>query len=612
MDFDHENVRPVMNKDRLSSLPDELIHQILSCIDSKYAVQTCLLSSRWKLLWTSTPCLNFDSDEFGSLLKFSKFVKHVLSNRNHQINVTTLKLSFHGAASQYFVRKIADYVLAHNVQEINVVIVPKKHHEFPPCLFSSRSLKHFYLMSYYLAPCLIPKTPWDFPALTTLYLQEVTFCDVNDDESVNLFSKCVNLKSLTLSRFLANDVEVFDIITPQLSNLTLIHSDFELINLIAPKLEDLTVKDCSIKTLNAPPGLLSLNYTGYSPLQLSNDGFHSLNKVAICLSIHRPRKPYNEEVARKTINMLQEVRSARFLTLNADVVECISSFPELISHHPSPFSNLICVNIDSSMRKDAYKVKMSIEARNFLLENCPSTTFIMELPEAPPKKPRKSKEAREKEKAELVADIESHMTELQTSIEVVKMHSGTKERVKAAFENLMAELQVLAKQMKESAEMQLQVDQRKVQIENHKEEMQMQVERGKLKLPIDSHKMWLEGLEARARPWIEACVGEMGALVNRERDEFYAIYSKKGRFRSLFEKFSRRQRAMFPVAIFLWCHNHLLLPWQLFLHPPPRISTLCREPRHPGMIERVHARSMIRSNKEHWPHSFFTDSKIFI
>ncbi|KAI3728194.1 hypothetical protein L6452_16826 [Arctium lappa] len=525
MDFDHENVRPMMNEDRLSSLPDELIHQILSCIDSKYVVQTCLLSSRWKLLWTSMPCLNFDSDKFGSLLKFSKFVKHVLYDRNHQINVTTLKLSFHGAASQYFVRKIADYVLAHNVQEINVVIVPKKHHEFPPCLFSSRSLKHFYLRSYYLAPCLIPKTPWDFPALTTLYLQEVTFCDVNADESVNLFSKCVNLKSLTLCRFLANDVEVFDIITPRLSNLTLIHSDFELINLVAPELEHLTVEDCSIKTLNAPPGLLSLSYTGYSPLQLSNDGFHSLNKVAICLSIHRSRKPYNEEVARKTINMLQEVQSARFLTLNADVVECISSFPELISHHPSPFSNLIGVNIDSSMRKDAYKVKMSIEARNFLLENCPSATFIMELPEAPPKKPRKSKEAREKEKAELVADIESHMTELQASIEVVKMHSGTKERVKAAFENLMAELQVLAKQMKESAEMQMQVDQRKVQTENHKEEM------------------WLEGLEARARPWIEACVGEMRALVNQEKDEFYAIYSKKGRFRSLFEKFSRRQRA---------------------------------------------------------------------
>ncbi|KAI3728230.1 hypothetical protein L6452_16863 [Arctium lappa] len=554
MDFGHENVRSAINEDRLSSLPDELIHQILSCMDSKFAVQTCLLSSRWKLLWTSMPCLNFASHHFVSLPKFAKFVTHVLSHRNHQIEVTSVKLDFHGAASQFFVRKIANYVFSHNVQELNVVILPKKHHEFPPCLFSSQSLKHFTLSlsSCFFAPCVTPKTPWDFPALTSLHLNEITLCEDNTYKSFDLFSKCANLKNLTLHSFFVNNVEVFDIITPQLSDLTLINGrKLEVINLVAPQLENLTVIDCSIKNPIAPPGLSTLSYRGFPPPQLSKEGFHSLNKVTISLSIYSSNMPFKEEDARKTINLLQEVHSARFLTLNFDIVECISSFPDLISHCPSPFSNLICLNIDSGMRNDAYKVNMSTEARNFLLENSPNATFIMELPEAPPTKAMKQKEAREKRKVKLVEDIERHMTELQASVDLGKMHHGTTEGVKDEFGYLIVDARMLIEQkmmlneqMKESAErhkaeMQIQVDQRTVQTESGRpqielgkvlveEGMQMQVERREL--PIDSHKaeMQLKGREAHTESEgvcaglfarFEVCVQRMLDLVNEGKED---------------------------------------------------------------------------------------------
>ncbi|KAI3728232.1 hypothetical protein L6452_16865 [Arctium lappa] len=562
MDFGHENVRSAINEDRLSSLPDELIHQILSCMDSKFAVQTCLLSSRWKLLWTSMPCLNFASHHFVSLPKFAKFVTHVLSHRNHQIEVTSVKLDFHGAASQFFVRKIANYVFSHNVQELTVVIFPKKHHEFPPCLFSSQSLKHFTLSSYFLAPCVTPKTPWDFPALTSLHLNEVTLCDDNAYKSVDLFSKCVNLKNLTLHFLFVNNVEVFDIITPQLSDLTLTYGrNLKVINLVAPQLENLTIINCSIENLIAPPGFSTLSYRGYPPPRLSKEGFHSLNKVTISLYSNVPCK---EEDARKTINLLQEVHSARFLTLNVDVVECISSFPDLLSHHPSPFSDLICLNIDSSMRNDAYKVKMSTEARNFLLENSPNATFIMELPEAPPTKAMKQKEARAKRKAKLVADIERHMTELQALVELGKMHHGTTEGVKDEFGNLIAEARMLIEQkmmlneqVKESAgrhkaEMQIQFDQRTVQTESGRpqielgkvlveEGMQMQVE--PRELPIDSHKaeMQLKGREAHTR--FEACVPGIRDLVNEGKEDGFSIFKKMDLIRSLLEKLPKRQRA---------------------------------------------------------------------
>ncbi|GJS95860.1 reverse transcriptase domain-containing protein [Tanacetum coccineum] len=199
-EFDPGN-GPVASEDRISSLPDELIHKILSFVDTKYAVQTSMLSSRWKLIWKAMPCLDFASYKFCPLPKFSKFVTNVLSHRNHQIDVSSVKLDFDGAASKAFARKIANYAFSHNVQELTVTSWPQKDHEFPPCLFSSQTLKHFTFSSSSHHQCLTPKTPWNFPALTTLHLSEITLCDDNC-KSVDLSSKCVNLRNLTLETFL--------------------------------------------------------------------------------------------------------------------------------------------------------------------------------------------------------------------------------------------------------------------------------------------------------------------------------------------------------------------------------------------------------------------------
>ncbi|KAF9660624.1 hypothetical protein SADUNF_SadunfUnG0008700 [Salix dunnii] len=45
------------NKDRISSLPDELLSHFLP---SKYAGGTTILSTRWRYPWTSAPALDFD------------------------------------------------------------------------------------------------------------------------------------------------------------------------------------------------------------------------------------------------------------------------------------------------------------------------------------------------------------------------------------------------------------------------------------------------------------------------------------------------------------------------------------------------------------------------
>ncbi|KAJ1271116.1 hypothetical protein BS78_06G104200 [Paspalum vaginatum] len=52
------------NGDRLSDLPDCLLHEIMSRMKAREAVQTCVLSRRWRHLWRSIPCLDVDQGEF--------------------------------------------------------------------------------------------------------------------------------------------------------------------------------------------------------------------------------------------------------------------------------------------------------------------------------------------------------------------------------------------------------------------------------------------------------------------------------------------------------------------------------------------------------------------
>uniref|UniRef100_A0ACD5UAH1 Uncharacterized protein n=1 Tax=Avena sativa TaxID=4498 RepID=A0ACD5UAH1_AVESA len=51
-------------EDRLSALPDALIHTIMSFLKAHQVVQTCVLAKRWTHLWRSVPNLDIDLPEF--------------------------------------------------------------------------------------------------------------------------------------------------------------------------------------------------------------------------------------------------------------------------------------------------------------------------------------------------------------------------------------------------------------------------------------------------------------------------------------------------------------------------------------------------------------------
>jgi hypothetical protein len=48
----------------LRKVEDDLLHAVLSRLKARQAVQTCVLSTRWRHLWRSVPRLDIDQQEF--------------------------------------------------------------------------------------------------------------------------------------------------------------------------------------------------------------------------------------------------------------------------------------------------------------------------------------------------------------------------------------------------------------------------------------------------------------------------------------------------------------------------------------------------------------------
>ncbi|XP_076913998.1 F-box protein At1g60400-like [Bidens hawaiensis] len=369
--------------DRLSSLPDDLIHKILALSNIKQVIEKSVLSPRWRYIWTSMPYLTFSTEDFTTLPKFSKFITKFLSGRDNHTNVNSMKLTFRGKASQTFVKKIMNYAISHNVQQLNVVCMPEKDMEVPLSLFSSQSLKHLsltmqirkgsrYRYNGYLA------STWELPMLTTLELEYVT---LRDDNYVSIFSKCANMKNLTLKNLRTTGLNDFNICHPRLSNLTLENNnlDMKVVNVVAPQLQNLTIKFFYAKFVVSAPALASLHYSGTHALRLSTKGFPSLEKADIC--VYFP----NDPDAHKIFHLLQQLHNVHILTLNLEVVEILSSSVELVLPQSSPFVNLKRLSIYPFKQywpeKAPHKVAMSSQLKSYLLDGSPKCAYTIVLRE---------------------------------------------------------------------------------------------------------------------------------------------------------------------------------------------------------------------------------------
>ncbi|XP_023768592.1 F-box/LRR-repeat protein At5g02910-like [Lactuca sativa] len=339
-------------EDRLNSLPDEIIHKILSFISLREAVGASVLSSRWRRIWTSMPYLNFSIQDL-----FPQFVSKVLSRCNNQTQVDSVKLVVGVPFHDESFKKILHHAFSHSVQQLSITCSIGSRLS----LYSPWSIEDLLLSTGALsASSLFMEKPiHDIPSLTTLHLDEITL----SDKCTDLFSKFTNLNNLSLCTL----------------TLEQTYWRLEAIKVVAPQLKNLSIKFCSGKSLMkiSAPGLTSLVIKGGCRIhQLSTQGFPSLENADLC--IFRPTKAD----AHKIVCLLQKLHNVKFLTLNLEILELLTSSVEPISHQHSPFGNLKILKFLTSYPTTVYmevqpyeNVTTSTEIKNTLQDSFPSAIF---------------------------------------------------------------------------------------------------------------------------------------------------------------------------------------------------------------------------------------------
>ncbi|MCL7023790.1 hypothetical protein MKW94_006516 [Papaver nudicaule] len=88
------------DQDRISALPESILHHILSFLDLKQAIKSSILSSKWRYVWTSLPFLCFDFGLFQTKNSmqpkaklFAKFVDRVFQLRDTSSSIERLNLN---------------------------------------------------------------------------------------------------------------------------------------------------------------------------------------------------------------------------------------------------------------------------------------------------------------------------------------------------------------------------------------------------------------------------------------------------------------------------------------------------------------------------------------
>ncbi|KAK1362688.1 hypothetical protein POM88_047162 [Heracleum sosnowskyi] len=136
--------------DKISQLPDEMIHKILSFSDARYSKK-----------------IPKNSDDE------CKFIDHVLSRRDDQSPIKKLKLSVVHWGSRWIIDWFRDYALSHKVESLQIDSVDHLvRHNLSS--YASQSLKQLKLAMSVKFGTPFEQDMWSLPALTTLDLTCLT------------------------------------------------------------------------------------------------------------------------------------------------------------------------------------------------------------------------------------------------------------------------------------------------------------------------------------------------------------------------------------------------------------------------------------------------------
>ncbi|XP_045826034.1 putative F-box/FBD/LRR-repeat protein At1g78760 [Trifolium pratense] len=327
------------NEDRLSDLPDCVLLHILSFLNSKHAVQTCVLSPKWKHLWKCIPTLILHSSEFSNAKKLAIFVTKILNLRDTTTpSLHTLDFERLGSFEpQRTLKEIVNYACSHNTQlkQLGICVKGDSSIIFPR-ISSCQALTSLKLCVYPKGlysngkRTLFPKS-LNLPALTSLDLTYFAFCASDIADHAEPFSSFNCLNNLIISNCTVMDAPILRISSSTLVNLAMSNnsSDFTKIELFAPSLYTIT-------------------FDGVPHQRLCGSSLSSIKQVNIEADIFSNTF---EELPFVLFSWPQDLINTKSLTVTASNLKILFLVPDLFKAKlPSLLCNLKTLKVCSRMK----------------------------------------------------------------------------------------------------------------------------------------------------------------------------------------------------------------------------------------------------------------------
>ncbi|CAN1299836.1 Putative F-box/LRR-repeat protein At3g28410 [Linum perenne] len=327
--------------DRLSYLPDSVLHHILSFLDTRSAVQTSVLSRQWRGAWKHVPVINIHYDSFEYIRNyesFEGFVDKVLSLR-YPLSLTKVifvgGVDFFEEREEALVARIIKYALSHGTQHLAIDQhsnwdCGNKKYPFSDMFGSidDCSLKTLELRAFAL------DIGWISSGFQVLTKLELGHCKVllNDEKDVvDPFSRLPCLKHLVLTLVLpgsGNRNKVLRISGLQLLSLDLAFIEFPRVGIYAPKLKSFTLDDVF--------GMLEFSELTIPSLDYADVGVRFLHY-------------YTEDGDHYDYmtSLFNRLNNATSLMLRSSTVAELMVMSEFLENQPSPFTRLKSLTMEA-------------------------------------------------------------------------------------------------------------------------------------------------------------------------------------------------------------------------------------------------------------------------
>ncbi|XP_057425428.1 F-box/LRR-repeat protein At4g14103-like isoform X2 [Lotus japonicus] len=315
------------NKDRLNDIPDSILLHILSFLKAKYAVRTCILSTRWKDLWKLLPTLVLHEQDFSS-----DFVYWLLTLCDGSVALHGLDVKHLGFIHHYRLERIVKYAVSRNVQRLGLTVTCDNEHVLQ-CIFSCQTLTSLkltvYAKSSFSENTLFP-TSLNLPLLTSLHLGHFSF-SANGNDRAEPFSSLNRLNSLIIQNCTLSDAHILYISSATLTNLT-VHNH--------------TRDSYSIEL--SSPNLSAFTFMGVPSQQLSGSNLSSLEQVNIDAEI-RTVEDANIDLETSLnypmcpfilLSWLVELANIKSLTISASTLQVLFLIPHLLELKLNSLSSL--------------------------------------------------------------------------------------------------------------------------------------------------------------------------------------------------------------------------------------------------------------------------------